>query len=126
MEIVATVGVRSGRFGTWADGVTALRADCVSFAEYWQAHNEQVLAGDGPLWVALGDSTAQGLGAAAPLCGYVGQALSQLRQASGQPWRVLNLSVSGSLIRDVLTSQLPGIGVTPDLVTCGIGFNDIF
>jgi lysophospholipase L1-like esterase len=126
VEIVATIGVRSGRFGQWADGVTALRADCVRFAEYWQAHNESVLAGDGPLWVALGDSTAQGLGAAAPLGGYVGQALGQLRRVSGQPWRVLNLSVSGALIRDVLGDQLPAIGVTPDLVTCGIGINDIF
>ena len=126
MEIVATLGVRSGRFGRWADGVNALRADCVSFAEYWRAHNERTLAGEGPLWVVLGDSTAQGLGAPAPLGGYVGQALDELRRTSGQPWRVLNLSVSGALIRDVRGSQLRAVTSTPDLVTCGIGINDIF
>jgi acyl-CoA thioesterase I len=38
---------------------------------------------------------------------------------------VLNLSLSGALIRDVLRDQLPRLPVTPDLVTCGIGANDI-
>ncbi len=39
-----------------------------AFARHWQAHNDQVLAMDGPLWVVLGDSTAQGLGAPALPC----------------------------------------------------------
>ena len=39
-------------------------------------HNEPALAADGPLWVVLGDSTAQGLGASSPLHGYVGQVLA--------------------------------------------------
>jgi lysophospholipase L1-like esterase len=38
---------------------------------------------------------------------------------------VLNLSVSGALTRDVLRDQLPQIPAGPDLVTCGIGVNDI-
>ena len=33
-------GLRAGPFGRWADGVTAMRADCVAFAGHWQAHNE--------------------------------------------------------------------------------------
>ncbi len=90
-----------------------------------QAHNDQILDGDGPLWVVLGDSTAQGLGASGPLGGYVGQVLAELRQRSGQPWRVLNLSVSGSLTRDVIRAQLPRLPAHADLVTCGIGVNDI-
>src|ERR1700721_142306 len=70
-------GLRAGPFGRWADGVTAMRADCVAFADHWQAHNERVLrtAQDGPLWVVLGDSTAQGLGGPSPEYGYGGQAL---------------------------------------------------
>jgi acyl-CoA thioesterase-1 len=87
------------------------RNPCVrlaSFARYWLAHNDRVLArDDGPLWVVLGDSTAQGLGASSPDGGYVGQVLAELRQETGLPWRVLNLSVSGSLARDVLGAQLP-------------------
>ena len=118
-------GLRTGRFGRWADGVTAMREDCIAFAGYWQAHNLEVLATEGPLWVVLGDSTAQGLGAPAPDGGYVGQVLAGLRQRSGLPWRVLNLSVSGAVIRDVLDGQLAGMPARPDLVTCGIGVNDI-
>ncbi|MBO0801681.1 MAG: SGNH/GDSL hydrolase family protein [Nocardiopsaceae bacterium] len=129
-------GLRATRFGRWTDGVNALRADCVSFAGYWSEYNERVrgelaaLAGKGaepgPLWVVLGDSTAQGLGAPGPHGGYVGQALQELRRRTGQPWRLLNLSVSGSLIRDVLANQLSQLPTSPDLVTCGVGANDVF
>jgi lysophospholipase L1-like esterase len=124
-------GLRSGKFGRWTDGVTAMRADCVAFAEHWTAYNERVLnhreleEEPGPLWIVLGDSTAQGLGAPGPQGGYVGQALQQLRWKTGQHWQVLNLSVSGALIRDVISDQIPGVPVAADLVTCGIGANDI-
>ncbi len=131
-------GVRAGRLGRWTDGVATMRGDRVAFAAYWDAHNERVRrerAGQGasdrdPLWVALGDSTAQGLGAPGPQGGYVGQALAQLRRNTGRHWQVINLAVSGSLIRDVLAEQLPQLADEageddPDLVTCGTGVNDI-
>ena len=135
-------GLRAGPFGRWADGVTAMREDCAAFARHWQAHNDQVLdslgsrGGSGgsvfrppgpaePLWVVLGDSTAQGLGAHSPDGGYVGQVLAELRRQTGLPWRVLNLSISGSLTRDVLGAQLPLMPPHADLVTCGIGINNI-
>jgi acyl-CoA thioesterase I len=143
VEIIATIGsyltrtqaaevsgLRAGPFGRWADGVTAMREDCAAFAWHWRVHNDQVLADmparlDGPLWVVLGDSTAQGLGASSPDGGYVGQVLAELRRRTGLPWRVLNLSVSGALTRDVLGVQLPLTPAGADLVTCGIGVNDI-
>src|SRR6516164_11605096 len=118
-------GLRAGPLGRWADGVIALRADCATFAGQWEAHNQQVLAESGPLWVVFGDSSAQGLGAPSPMGGYVGQVLAQLRRRTRQRWRVLNLSLSGALIRDVLHDQLPRLPVAPDLVTCGVGANDI-
>jgi len=118
-------GLRTGRFGRWTDGVTAMRGDRAAFASHWQAHNHRILTEAGPLWVVLGDSTAQGLGAPSPEGGYVGQALAELRQRTGQRWRVLNLSTSGALIRDVLRDQLPRLPEAPGLVTCGIGANDI-
>src|ERR1700722_15083074 len=96
-------GLRGGWFGRWTDGVVAMRGDCVAF----------------------GDSTAQGLGAPGPESGYVGQVLAELRERTGQSWRVLNLSTSGALIRDVLQYQVPRLPAAPDLVTCGIGANDI-
>jgi acyl-CoA thioesterase I len=97
VEIVATMGsyvtrtqaaqvsgLRAGPFGRWADGVTAMRGDCMAFAAHWRAHNDRVLDAGGPLWVVLGDSTAQGLGAPGPEGGYVGQVLADLRQRTGQ------------------------------------------
>jgi lysophospholipase L1-like esterase len=124
-QVAELSGLRAGPFGRWADGVTAMREDCQAFARHWRAHNERVAGHDGPLWVALGDSTAQGLGALTPQDGYVGQALAELRQRTGLPWRVLNLGVSGSLTRDVLRTQLPLLPAYPALVTCGVGVNDI-
>ena len=110
-------GISHGKLGRWTDGVAELRADRTEFAAYWDAHNDRVLGkrdralrnGDSPdpLWVVLGDSTAQGLGAPGPRGGYVGQTLHQLRRTTGRHWRVLNLSVSGALIRDVLADQIP-------------------
>jgi len=42
-----------------------------------------------------------------------------LRRTTGSHWRVLNLSVSGALMRDVLAEQIPRLdGQRPDLVTC--------
>jgi acyl-CoA thioesterase I len=127
-------GVRTGKLGRWTDGVAAMRADRATFASYWAAHNEQVRrerandadASADPLWIVLGDSTAQGLGAPGPRGGYVGQALTQLRRTTGQHWRVINLSVSGALTRDVLAQQVPQLAdERPDLITCGAGVNDI-
>ena len=127
-------GIRAGKLGRWTDGVATMRADRRTFASYWAAHNDRVRqerandenAAKDPLWVALGDSTAQGLGAPGPNGGYVGQALTQLRRNTGQHWRVINLSVSGALTRDVLAEQIPLLACErPDLVTCGAGVNDI-
>ncbi len=98
-QVAQVSGLRAGPFGRWADGVTAMREDCMAFAAHWRVHNEEVLD--------------------------TGQALAALRQQTGQPWRVLNLSVSGSLTRDVIGAQLPRLPAEPDLVTCGIGINDI-
>jgi lysophospholipase L1-like esterase len=41
---------------------------------------------------------------------------------------VLNLSSSGALTRDILTEQLPQLAAlpaAPDLLTCGVGANDV-
>jgi acyl-CoA thioesterase-1 len=117
-----------GSLRQWSDGVAKVCADRAVFAEYWRQQNEHALAATGPLWVVLGDSSAQGIGAAHPADGYVGQSLAHLVRETGQPWRVVNLSASGATIPDVLTEQLPRLAAlpeTPDLVTCGVGTNDL-
>jgi lysophospholipase L1-like esterase len=115
-------------FRKWCDGVAFVDVQARTFAEYWTQQNETALAADGPLWVVLGDSTAQGLGATSPLHGYVGQVAKVLDERSGRPWRILNLSRAGAQAAHVLNDQLPlleALGTAPDLVTCGIGSNDI-
>lgn len=112
----------------WCDGVALIDIQARIYADYWREQNETALAAEGPLWVVLGDSTAQGLGASSPLHGYVGLVLDRLVRRTGQAWRVLNLSRSGARTADVLDHQFPLIqqlGVKPDLVTCGIGGNDV-
>jgi lysophospholipase L1-like esterase len=118
----------SRAFRRWCDGVAFVDVQARTFAEYWTQQNSVALAGKGPLWVVLGDSTAQGLGASSPMNGYVGQVLTSLDSRSARPWRILNLSRAGAQAAHVLNDQLPlleGLNVTPDLVTCGIGSNDI-
>ena len=87
--------------------------------DYWAAAHGPV---DGPVYVALGDSVAQGLGATRPEKGYVGLLARRLGDV-----RVLNLSVSGARVRDVLSDQLPALANLPrvDVVTLDIGGNDV-
>ncbi len=77
--------------------------------------------------MALGDSTAQGIGASAPDRGYVGQLLVRLRDEQRRPWRVVNLSVTGARVADVVRVQVPRINEMgePELITCAAGANDV-
>ncbi len=94
------------------------------YAAEWQAHNAEALQQDGPLWLVLGDSAAQAVGASSRATGYVGVVLERLR-ADGTPWRVVNLSRSGARTRDVVDTQLPAAAdLSPDLVTAVVGGND--
>ena len=109
-------------------GVRQVHAQVARYAAEWERANGTALDGAGPLWVVLGDSTAQGIGAPAWSEGYVGQLLRGLDEGAERPWRVVNLSRSGARAVDVLDRQLPALeamSVPPDLVTCAIGANDI-
>src|SRR6201998_4359929 len=63
-------GIKHGKLGRWTDGVAVLRGGRNECGGWWDAHNERVLSnreraresGDepDPVWVVLGDSTAQG------------------------------------------------------------------
>lgn len=81
---------------------------------------------DGLLYVALGDSAAQGVGASKPQSGYVSLIADRLAAATGQPVRLVNLSASGARIGDALDRQLPAMhGLRPSVVTVAIGGNDV-
>ncbi|HVF23538.1 MAG TPA: SGNH/GDSL hydrolase family protein [Pyrinomonadaceae bacterium] len=78
----------------------------------------------GPIvYVALGDSTGTGVGAVDG--GYVNRLFKRLlEQRPGS--QLANLCVSGAATGDVLRGQLDnGVSKNPDLVTLGIGINDL-
>ena len=78
----------------------------------------------GPIvYVALGDSTGSGVGARNG--GYVARLFQRLVERRPGS-KLSNLCVSGSTTADVLRGQLErGVAANPDLVTLGIGINDI-
>lgn len=92
-------------------------------ARWWKDQG----AKDGELlYVALGDSAAQGVGASRPGRGYVGLVAEHLRRRTGRTVRVVNLSISGARLREAIALQLPPLRrLTPDIVTVAVGANDI-
>ena len=78
----------------------------------------------GPIvYVALGDSTGAGVGARDG--GYVARIFKRLLELRPES-KLSNLCVSGATTADLLRSQLDrGVALNPDLVTVGIGINDI-
>jgi acyl-CoA thioesterase-1 len=76
-------------------------------------------------YVALGDSTVEGVGASGPDLNYVRRLHARLR-ARYPNARVTNLGVGGATSADVMARQLDrAIRRRPDLVTLSIGPNDI-
>jgi len=78
----------------------------------------------GPIvYVALGDSTGAGVGAREG--GYVARLFKRIEER--RPGSTLsNVCVSGATTADLLRDQLAqGVAMNPDLVTVGIGINDI-
>ena len=109
-------------------GVASVEATIEPFAQQWDDWNDAALRADGPLWVALGDSVTQGIGASGPTQSYPALVLKHLRETSGQPWRLINLSMSGARFEDVVRHQLPTMiqaGLEPQAVSAVIGSNDV-
>lgn len=75
-------------------------------------------------YVALGDSTAVGVGAEG--VGYP-ELLYRRMKKLGWPAGILNLGQSGSVSADVLRLQVDkAVSMSPDLITVGIGGNDLW
>lgn len=118
----------ASRFSQSASTVEAMR---LPHAQFWDEWNARAHIADGPLWVALGDSTSQGIGAPDPEDSWVPLMLERIRNATGEPWRVINLSMTGAQLVDVLHHQLPRIddlraeGHSIGLVSHLAGANDM-
>lgn len=106
-----------------------LRNDLTTFKTYWEQRAAQTVPPNATVYVALGDSAAQGIGASSPEKGYVGLIATALEAKTGGPVHVINLSVSGAKIQDVTTKQLPQLAKLnlPDnaYITMEIGANDM-
>lgn len=95
---------------------------------YWRARRE--LPGD-VVYIAIGDSAAQGIGASRPARSYVGVLAKRMEKRTGLDVRVINLSVSGATLATALETQLPRFRhlkpevVESAIVTVSIGANDV-
>jgi lysophospholipase L1-like esterase len=108
-------------------GVGLVENEIKPYAEAWHQRNLEALARDEPLWVVLGDSLSQGVGASSIEHSWVLQTWRALADR-GLRYRIVNLSFSGARVDDVLDRQIPalaGLAVAPELVTVLIGSNDI-
>ncbi|MGH1525457.1 SGNH/GDSL hydrolase family protein [Leifsonia sp. L25] len=127
--VVVAVGAVAGR--AWvaqqrasiAAGKERINQTLPVHSAWWRDHAK---AEGEILYVAIGDSAAQGLGASAPRNSYVGVIADHIRSATGRSVQVVNLSVSGATVALAVADQLPRLADhAPDLVTVSIGANDI-
>lgn len=114
--------------------VFALRAgelytQLARYKNYWDYQNGLPIEKDDLVYVAFGDSAAQGVGATKPEKGYVGLIANEIEQKTGKNVKIINLSKSGAKVSDVLKNQLPKYEQLsiqrPALITIEAGANDI-
>ena len=77
------------------------------------------------VYVALGDSTVEGIGASSRDANYVSRLHARLRERYPNA-RVVNLGVGGATSQNVITRQLDrAVALKPQLLTVSVGPNDI-
>lgn len=105
-----------------------LKSQVNRYHSYWEGQAEIATqnSGDKYIYLALGDSAAQGVGATSPGKGYVGLIVKELEQRQDKQVGVINLSTTGDKLGDFINEQLPRIAeFEADLVTVDIGANDM-
>ena len=105
-------------------GLLYLRSQVGRYDRFWQ---QKATESGEIVYIALGDSAAQGIGATSPMRGYVGLITQKLEAETGKSVRVINLSKTGAKIDDVLQRQIPSLSDYPeaDIITLEIGANDV-
>ncbi|MDH3293498.1 MAG: hypothetical protein OER95_04150, partial [Acidimicrobiia bacterium] len=68
--------------GVLSDAVRLVIDQIEPYTLWWDRQNQLALAGDGSLLVAIGDSTAVGIGASHPGNGYIGRLTAGLDRAT--------------------------------------------
>jgi acyl-CoA thioesterase-1 len=108
-------------------GVLAAAALAAGCGEPWVGGERRLPPDRGAvvLYVALGDSTVEGVGASHPGQTYVSRLRGRLRERYPAA-ETVNLGAGGATSADVLAAQLPrAIELLPHLVTLSVGPNDI-
>ncbi len=94
-----------------------------NFSNYWA---QKMLEGGELVYVAVGDSTAVGIGASDPRNSYVGVLAQNIQATTGKSVKIINLSQPGKHIKDIIKDQIPKIAeYHPDLITVSVGANDV-
>jgi lysophospholipase L1-like esterase len=79
-----------------------------------------------PVYVAMGASDTQSVGASREDRGYVYQILQRLRAETGANWKLENVGKSGALVTDLAERQVPlAVWFKPKVVTIWTGGNDV-
>lgn len=127
-----TVIITVGAVATLAVAVAGVRiglllSSVALYKAYWQKEAAKTPESGALVYIALGDSTAQGIGASSARRGYVGLVAEHLARKTGKPVHVINISVSGAKLADAIAKQLPQLKKLPkpDYVTIEIGANDM-
>lgn len=106
-----------------AENAATLNETLPVHSKWWR---DRAAAGGDLVYVAIGDSAAQGIGASRPDRSYVGLIADQIADLSGRVVHTVNLSVSGATTALAVRDQLPRFRkLRPDVVTVSIGANDI-
>lgn len=94
------------------------------YAQFWWQQQKQ----NGEItYLALGDSSAQGIGTSKPENSYVYQLAKQISDDEKKTLRIINLSKSGATTQKVIDEQLKSArNLAPDIVTLSVGTNDIY
>lgn len=99
-------------------------ADVNGYKVFWEELSQSTSKNEF-ITVTLGDSTMQALGATKPLDGVAGKTMALTEKQLGKKVQMINVSVSGAKVKDLIEHQLPKIeGIEPDLVIVSIGAND--
>jgi len=106
--------------------VAGLYLQVPRYKHYWLKRAAKAPESNALIYVAMGDSTAQGIGASNTEKGYVGLVADALEQKHRRPVHVINISKSGETVAGCLQEQVPQLrALKPDIVTIEIGANDM-
>lgn len=107
-------------------GALELGASAVESPLHWQARSDAPVVPGAVRMVVLGDSAAQGIGAARPEESVAGRVVTHVEQSTGRPVHVTNLSRGGATAAEILRDQVPAADLeSADLVMVIAGSNDI-